>query len=61
VTAALIAGGAFGGTLGFLGVPWVLALLTAILVSGALLALRLRRRAVDCPVPKPRVEQRHSP
>lgn len=44
VTAALIAGGAFGGILGFLGVPWVLALIVAVLISLAAAVLRIWRR-----------------
>ena len=49
---ALIAGGAFGGVLGFLGIPWVLALIIAVPTSGVLIALWLRRRTrANCEVP----------
>ena len=44
VAAALIASGAVGGVLSFLGVPWVPALLSAVAAGAALLVIRLRRR-----------------
>ena len=49
----LIAAGAFGGVLGFLGVPWVLALIVAVPAGAALLFLRLKRRraAACCDIP----------
>lgn len=50
VTAALIAGGAFGGILGFLGVPWLLALIGAVLISLAAAVLRIRRRPPACEI-----------
>ncbi len=43
-TPALIAGGAFGGLLGFLGVPWVLAVIIAVPMATIVLILRLKRR-----------------
>lgn len=48
IFAALIAAGALGGALGFLGVPWVLALAFSIPLGGALLYLRLRSRPPAC-------------
>lgn len=44
IGAALIAGGAFGGVLAFMGVPWVLALVLAIPLGATLIYLRLRRK-----------------
>ena len=53
VAVTLIAAGAFGGILGVLGVPWVLAVIIAVPVTTTLLILRLRRRraAACCEVP----------
>ncbi len=48
LAAALIAAGAFGGILGLLGVPWVLALIVAVPISLGLLVLRRRRGASAC-------------
>ena len=53
LAATLIAAGAFGGLLGFLGVPWVSAVIVATPVGAALLYLRIRRRGVACPTPDP--------
>ena len=52
VALSLIAAGAFGGVLGFLGIPWVLALIIAVLLA-TLLVVRLKRRhpAAGCEVP----------
>ena len=49
----LIAAGAFGGVLGFLGVPWVSAVIVATPVGAALLYLRVRRRGVARPTQEP--------
>lgn len=43
IVAALFAAGAFGGALEFLGVPWVIALILAVLVGATLLSLHMRR------------------
>jgi uncharacterized membrane protein len=53
LTAALIAGGALGGLLGFLGVPWVLALVVAVPLVAAFVYLQVRRKAIVCAVPRP--------
>ena len=53
LAATLIAAGAFGGLLGFLGVPWVLAVIAAVPLGATLLYLRVRRRGVACPTPDP--------
>lgn len=53
LAAVLIAAGAFGGVLGFLGVPWVSAVIVATPVGAALLYLRVRRRGVACPTQEP--------
>ena len=53
LAATLIAAGAFGGLLGFLGVPWVLAVIVATPVGAALLYLRIRRRGVACQTLEP--------
>ena len=60
VTAALIAGGAFGGALGLLGVPWVLAAVLAVPIVAALLAFRLHRRVptAACELPHVAVDAR---
>lgn len=50
VTASLIAGGAFGGALGLLGVPWVLALVIAAPLVLAVAVMSVRRR-VSAPSP----------
>ena len=52
LAATLIAAGAFGGLLGFLGVPWVLAGIASVSLG---LYLRIRRRGVACPTPDPPV------
>ena len=49
----LIAAGAFGGLLGFLGVPWVLAGIASVPLGATLLYLRIRRRGVACPAQEP--------
>lgn len=48
LAAALIAAGAFSGALGLLGIPWVLAIVAAVPLAGALITLRLRRRGAAC-------------
>lgn len=48
VTAGLIAGGAFSGALGLLGVPWILALALAVPMSLAVALLRMLRRSSAC-------------
>ena len=48
VAAALIAAGAFGGALGFLGVPWVVALILAVPLAAAVVYLRFHKRAASC-------------
>ena len=53
LAATLIAAGAFGGLLGFLGVPWVLAVIAAVPLGATLLYLRIRRRGVACPAQEP--------
>ncbi len=59
VAAALIASGAVGGVLSFLGVPWLLALLVAVPPGAALLVFRLRRRlSAACGAP---LLSRHRP
>ena len=45
--------GAFGGVLGFLGVPWVSAVIVATPVGAALLYLRICRQGVACQTPEP--------
>lgn len=55
IAAALIAAGAFGGALGLLGVPWVLAVVIAAPLAVALVAVRARRRgAPHCELPASR-------
>ncbi len=48
LAAVLIASGAAGTMLAFLGVPWILALIIAVPIGLALLFLRRRRRAAAC-------------
>ncbi len=53
VAAALIASGALGGVLSLLGVPWLLALLSAVAAGAALFVIRLRRRrSATCALPR---------
>ena len=53
LAATLIAAGAFGRLLGFLGVPWVLAGIASVSLGATLLYLRIRRRGVACPTQEP--------
>ncbi len=48
IVAALIAAETFGGVLGFLGVPWVVALVLAVPLAGTLLHFRFRTRGPAC-------------
>jgi len=47
IVSALVAAGAFGGPLGLEGVPWVLALLSAVAAGAGMLFFRLRRHRSD--------------
>ena len=48
VGAGLLASGAFGGSLAFLGAPWALPLASGALLAVALAFVRLRRNASSC-------------
>ncbi len=53
IVASLIAAGAFGGLLGFLGVPWALALWVAVPLGFTLIIVRRHRKAIACSIPPP--------